>query len=408
MANSQNQSQKPQKRIYLDWAATAPLCQEAAKAMAPYDVGGIQNIAVNANGDSLHSEGRRAFSVIEKARRTIASCVGARPNEIIFTSGATEANNAAIYGLCAAAREKKIQQGTTGFVPHIITSAVEHDAVALPFQVLKKHGYKVTVLPVDKRGMVSADDLLHALTPSTILVSIMAANNEMGAIEPIARLADIAHQAHALFHTDAVQALGKMPIDVNAWHVDAMTISSHKVCGPEGIGALYLRSRVPYEPFIVGGGQESGMRSGTQNVQGIVGFAAACHALCMPGKNFDAQCDREREIRDFLYEHLLSFTHVHQAVPCTKGSRDYVPTIVDVVVDGIESNTLILRADMLGFAVSGGSACSTDSLGPNRVLKALGFDDNLSQNGLRLSIGHLTTLDDAKAFVQAFDKILHW
>lgn len=405
---SQHSNSPQQRRVYLDWAATAPLCEEAAQAMAPYDVGGIGNIQVNANGDSLHSEGRKAFAAVESARADVASCIGARPDEIVFTSGATEANNAAIYGLAEAARLKRQDSGQKGFTPHVITSIIEHDAIELPVHTLKKYGYDVTFLPVDSRGMVSVDKLKEALRPETVLVSIMAANNEMGAIQNVKELAAATHAAGAVFHTDAVQALGKMPIDVNEWDVDAMTISSHKICGPEGVGALYLRSRVPYEPFIVGGGQESGMRSGTQNVQGIVGFAAACKALCGSKEDLIAECDRERAIRDMLYQGLLTHPQVHQSVPCTPGSTDYLPTVVDVVVDGIESNTLILRADMLGFAISGGSACSSDSLGPSRVLQSLGFDANLAQNGMRLSIGRLTTEDDARAFLDAFDKILHW
>lgn len=408
MSNSLEHTAPTKRRIYLDWAATAPLCEEAAAAMAPYDVGGLSNIECNANGDSLHSEGRRAFSAIEKSRQEIASCIGARPDEIIFTSGATEANNAAIYGLAEAARFAHIARGEKDFTPHVITSCIEHDAIELPVQVLKKHGYDVTFLPVDKRGMVSPDDLKKAMRPETVLVSIMAANNEMGAIQPVKKLAEIAHDGGAVFHTDAVQALGKMPIEVNDWNVDAMTISSHKICGPEGIGALYLRSHTPFEPLIVGGGQESGMRSGTQNVQGIVGFAAACKALCGSKEQLVKECDRERDIRDFLYAGLLKHPEVHQSVPCTPGSTDYLPTVVDVVVDGLESNTLILRADMLGFAISGGSACSSDSLGPSRVLEAVGFDSNLAQNGMRLSIGRLTTKEDAQAFLTAFDQILHW
>ena len=285
--------------VYLDWAATAPLCEEAARAMAPFLVPGRVNVALGANANSLHSPGRAAFAALEDARRSLARDLhAARASEIVLTSGATEADNAAVLGLARAAVDARRQAGRAAAVPHVVTTAVEHEAVLEPVRVLERAGYRVTRLAPDARGFVQAGALADAVDGDTVLVSVQMANSEVGSIQPVADLAQIAHEAGALFHTDATQALGKMPVDLAALGVDAASFSAHKVGGPKGVGALYLRARTPFSAQLLGGGQEDARRSGTQNVCGAAGFAAACHAACASGEEESA---RQRALRDRLY-----------------------------------------------------------------------------------------------------------
>ena len=288
--------------VYLDWAATAPLCEEAARAMAPFLVPGRVNVALGANANSLHSPGRAAFAALEDARRSLARDLhAARASEIVLTSGATEADNAAVLGLARAAVDARRQAGCAVAVPHVVTTAVEHEAVLEPVRVLERAGYRVTRLAPDARGFVQAGALADAVDGDTVLVSVQMANSEVGSIQPVADLAQIAHEAGALFHTDATQALGKMPVDLAALGVDAASFSAHKVGGPKGVGALYLRARTPFSAQLLGGGQEDARRSGTQNVCGAAGFAAACHAACASGEEESA---RQRALRDRLYAEL--------------------------------------------------------------------------------------------------------
>ena len=238
-------------------------------------------MALGANANSLHSPGRAAFAALEDARRSLARDLhAARASEIVLTSGATEADNAAVLGLARAAVDARRQAGRAAAVPHVVTTAVEHEAVLEPVRVLERAGYRVTRLAPDARGFVQAGALADAVDGDTVLVSVQMANSEVGSIQPVADLAQIAHEAGALFHTDATQALGKMPVDLAALGVDAASFSAHKVGGPKGVGALYLRARTPFSAQLLGGGQEDARRSGTQNVCGAAGFAAACHAAC--------------------------------------------------------------------------------------------------------------------------------
>ncbi len=398
------------KRIYMDWAATAPLCGESAAAMADYMQGGMANIAVGANANSLHSEGRAAFAAMEGARRDIARCIGARGDELVFTCGATESDNMALVGMVeaiCAERERGAKKSEGGPV-HIITTSIEHDAVLNTAHRLESKGVELTCLSPDKNGFIQPEQLEQAIRPNTVLVSIMLANNEIGAIQPVAQCADIAHKAGALIHTDAVQALGKIPIDCKALGVDAASFSGHKICGPKGIGALYLKKGTPISPFILGGGQESGLRSGTQNVAGMVGFAAACKAICANESTLNAERARQTGLRDRLYQGLTAYDGVFQTVACKPGSADYLPNIANICVRGLESETLILRFDMLGFALSGGSACASHSLEPSRVLKQIGIERDLALGSLRFSIGRYTESDDVEACLAAFDKVLCW
>lgn len=392
--------------VYLDYAATAPLCEEAAQAMAPYQVPGRANLAVGGNANSLHAPGRAAFAALEGARKSLAHDLGARrPDEIVFTGGATEADDAAVLGIASAAAEARRRRGSGPFVPHVITTAVEHDAVLAPAKLLEARGFRVTRLAPNRQGFVEARALEAAIDADTVLVSVQAANSEVGSIQPIAELARIAHAAGALFHADAVQALGKVPVDVQKLDVDAASFSAHKVGGPKGVGALYLRSRTPFQPYAIGGGQESGKRSGTQNVAGIVGFAAAARAAV---EMQETEAVRLRALRDKLYAKLSLLDAMEATVDVEPGSEDFLPNIVHVLVDGLESETLILRFDMQGFGVSGGSACSSHSLEPSHVLRSLGIDADRAHGALRISMGRYTTEADVDAFVEATAKSLAW
>ena len=388
---------------YLDWAATTPLCEEAAQAMAPYLVPAGANMLVAANPNSLHTPGRRAFTGLEGARGAIARCIGAaRPTEVTFTSGATEADNLAVFGLLEAAVKDRRQRGEADWQPHFVTSAIEHDAVLATIPALRSQGVEVTVMKPDRNGFISPEALSRALRPNTALVSIMAANNEVGSVQDVAALSQVAHGAGALFHTDATQALGKIPVDVREWDVDAASFSAHKVCGPKGIGALYVRSRVKCAPRMFGGGQEAGLRPGTQNVMGAVGFAAACEALCANG---EGEARRLMGLRDLLYAQMAALPGVSPSVECEAGSGRFLPNIVNVTVPGIESETLILQLDLAGFAVSGGSACSSSSLEPSHVLSALGIPRDRALCSLRVSMGRYTGERDIRRFMEAFEAI---
>lgn len=391
--------------VYLDWAATAPLSEEAAHAMAPYLAFGPANLQVGGNANSLHAPGRAAFGALEEARSSIMRDLGARrPDEIVFTSGATEADNAALLGIVSACAKRARQQGKKGFTPHVITSAIEHDAILAAANVLESRGCEVTYLKPDSQGFVEVRSLEAALQENTVLVSIHAANNEIGSLQPIAELAAVTHAAGAYFHTDAVQALGKVPLNLTELTVDTASFSAHKVGGPKGVGALYLRTGTPFDAFLVGGGQEFGKRSGTQNVCGAAGFAAACKEACL---NQEDEAHRLRALRDMLYEKLIAFSRVQATVEVEAGSFDYAPHVVSVCVDGFESETLILRLDMKGIAVSGGSACSSHSLEPSHVLKALGINDDLALGSLRISMGYATRQEDIDAFLCAFEESIN-
>lgn len=392
--------------IYLDYAATAPLCAEAAGAMAPFQVPGPANLAVNANANALYGVGRAAFDLLESARRRAARALGARrPDEIVFTSGATEADDAAVLGLVQAAAEQRRLAGQKDRPLHVVTSAIEHDAVLAPCRRLEAEGVLVTYLRPNRQGFIEASSLAEALTDDTVLVSVQAANSEVGAIQPIRELAALAHERGALFHTDAVQALGKMPLDVQKLGVDGASFSAHKIGGPKGVGALYLKARTPFAPYLLGGGQESGRRSGTQNVAGVTGFVAALEAAQEAEPEESA---RLRALRDRLYAAMGSIGGIQPTVEVDAGSRDFLPNIVHGLADEWESETMVLRFDQLGICVAGGSACSSHSLEPSHVLRAMGVTGDESYNALRISMGRYTTDADIAAFEKALKKVLNW
>ncbi len=443
----------PLAYTYLDYAATAPLCPEAAEAMAPYLVPGKANLALGGNANSLNSPGRAAFAAMEQARKQLAAAIGAaRPQEVVFTSGATEADNAALFGLARAAREKLRLAGKGDVQPRVLVSAIEHDAVLAPARALAAEGFAVEYLPPNRRGFIGVETLqaalgpdvvlvsvqaansevgsvmeiaqlaeaaheagalFHtdavtlqaALGPDVVLVSVQAANSEVGSVMEIAQLAEAAHEAGALFHTDAVQAFGKVAVDVGQMKVDAASFSAHKIGGPKGIGCLYLKARTPFAPFLLGGGQENGLRSSTQNVAAMAGFAAAAQVAQATQV---AEEQRLRELRDFLYAQMTALQGVRATVEVAPGSGSYLPNIVHLLVGDLESQTMILRFDMLGFGVSGGSACSSQSLEPSHVLRAMGVSADDAQGALRISMGRFTTEEDVRRFAEAARKVLEW
>ena len=391
---------------YLDYAATSPLVPEVLEACAGFLAAGADGLFANANANSLHSPGREAYRLMEQARRSLAASLGARrPSEVVLTSGATEADNAALLGLSAAQVQRRRQTGRGEFTPHVIVSAIEHDAVLAAARSLEAQGYRVTRLRPDRQGFIEVRSLEQALDEDTVLVSVQTANSEVGSIQPVRELAAAAHASGALFHTDAVQAFGKMPVSVDEWGVDAASFSAHKLGAFKGVGALYLRARTPFAPTMLGGGQEQGLRSGTQNVMGAAAFAAAAQAALQMQESESA---RLRSLRDRLYERLARYPQVQPTVEVAPGSRDFLPNIVNVLVDGLESQTLILRFDALGFGVSGGSACSSQSLDPSHVLVALGVNPDAAQGALRISMGRYTAEADVDRFIEAFGKVLAW
>ena len=357
-------------RIYLDNAATTAVSPEVLEAMLPYFT------QCFGNPSSIHSTGRDARRVVDAARRQVAAAIGAQPQEIYFTAGGSESDNWAIKGTAFA----KKSRGN-----HIITSAIEHHAVLHTCAWLEKQGFEVTYLPVDEFGRVRVEDVEKAITDKTILITIMAANNEIGTIQPIAEIGKLAHDKGILFHTDAVQAIGAMPIDVNAMHIDMLSMSGHKFHGPKGIGALYIRKGVKIDQYLHGGAQERGQRAGTENLAGIVGMGKAIEIAT---QHLEENAARLTVLRDKLIDGILA------EIPDVRlnGHRTQrLPNNVNVSVRYVEGEALLLRLDLAGIAGSSGSACTSGSLDPSHVLLAIGLPHEIAHGSLRLSLGTDTT-----------------
>jgi cysteine desulfurase len=358
------------KRIYLDYAATTPVHPEVVRVMVPY-----LNL-VFGNPSSIHSCGLEARTTIEEARNKIAAFIGARVEEIIFTSGGTEADNLAIKGVA-------LGNETRG--NHIVTTSVEHHAIIEAAKSLEKRGFDVTYLPVDAFGMVDPGDVRKAITPKTILVSIIHANNEMGTIEPIAEISKITKEAGVYFHTDAVQAVGHIPVDVDKLGVDLLSISAHKLYGPKGVGALYIRKGTRLAVIQHGGGQERNRRSGTENTPSIIGFAKA---IDLAGQEMAAEADRLTSLRNRLIVGILERIE-HTRLNGHPEIR--LPNNVNVTIDYIEGEATLLNLDLEGICVSTGSACSSLDQEPSFVLLAMGLSHNQAYSSLRLTLGKWTT-----------------
>jgi len=358
------------KRIYLDYAATTPTHPEAVKAMLPYfgDAFG--------NPSSIYSYGQEAKGAIEEAREKVAALIGARDEEIVYTSGGTEADNFALKG-AAFANESRGN--------HIITSSIEHHAVIETCKFLERRGFSVTYLPVDEHGLIDSDDVRRAITDKTILISVMHANNEMGTIEPIAEIGKIAKEAGVYFHTDAVQTVGHIPVDVNELGVDLLSMSAHKLYGPKGVGALYIRKGTKLVAFMHGGEQERRRRASTENVPGIVGFGKAVELV---RQEMGEEAERLTHLRDQLVKGLLErIDHTHlNGHPIMR-----LPNNVNVSVDYVEGESMLLNLDLEGLCASTGSACSSSSLEPSHVLLALGLSPEQAHGSLRFSLGKWTS-----------------
>lgn len=378
-------SNHSQRVIYLDHAATTPTDPAVVEAMLPWLTEEFGNPA------ALYSLGLTAARAVQQARQTVASTIGADPEEIYFTSGGTEANNWAILGTAEAHQSKG---------RHLVTSAIEHHAVLEPMQFLAKHGYEVTLVPVDSAGLVDPDEVRKALRRDTILVSIMHANNEIGTIQPIAEIGRITRQAGVLFHVDAVQSLGKIPVNVEELGVDMLSASAHKFYGPKGVGFLYLRKRTRVTPLLHGGAQERGRRAGTLNVPGIVGMAKA---LELARERMQEDAVREATLRDRLWEGLRRSI---EAIYLNGDPSRRLPNNLNVRLDGIEGESMILMLDMEGICVSSGSACTSGSLDPSHVLLALGIPPENAHGSLRVTLGRSTTEDDIDFFLQVFPPIV--
>ena len=367
--------------IYADHAATTAVSDTALQAMLPHFT------TAYGNPSSLYRFAQEGKTDLERARAEIAACLNARPEEIYFTSGGTEADNWALRGVAELMALKGRKGG------HIITSAIEHHAVLHTAQYLEKQGYEVTYLPVDGRGLVDPAALEGAIRPDTILISIMAANNEIGTIEPVAELGRIARAHKVLFHTDAVQAVGHIPVDVRKLDVDAFSLSGHKFHGPRGIGALYLREGFSIPPLIAGGAQERGERAGTENLAGIVGMAAALEEAC---EHLTADMTRISTLRDALIGHLME--HVDgltpTGAPIAAGLDDRLPSIASFTCDDVDGELLVVLLDRAGVAAATGSACSTGSTEPSHVLTAMGIPAPTARGALRLSLASNVTAED--------------
>jgi cysteine desulfurase len=361
--------------IYMDYHATTPVDPRVVQAMLPYFTEHFGNAA-----SRNHPFGWEAEEAVDKARKQVADLIGANAKEIVFTSGATESDNLAIKGVAEMYREKG---------NHIITCVTEHKAIIDTCKRLEKDGYRVTYLPVRKDGLISLDELRNAITDKTILITIMTANNEIGVVQPIAEIGAIAKEKGVLFHTDAVQAVGKMPFNVNELKVDMASISAHKMYGPKGVGALYVRRRNPrvlLSAIIDGGGHERGMRSGTLNVPGIVGFGAAAE-LCR--REMEAETRRLRELRDYLNDRL----HKGLDEIYINGSMEQrLPHNLNISFAYVEGESLLMGIN--DVAVSSGSACTSASLEPSYVLKALGAGDDLAHSSIRFGLGRWTTREE--------------
>lgn len=373
------------KVIYLDHAATTPTDPEVVQAMLPYFTDRF------GSASTLYTLGKDTKAAVEDAREKIAELINARPDEIYFTSGGTESDNWAIIG-GALANENKGN--------HIITSKIEHHAVLEPCHFLEKRGFEVTYLPVDKDGMVDPGDVKRAITDKTVLISIMHANNEIGSIQPVEEIGKIARERKIIFHTDTVQTVGSIPVDVNGIGCDALSISGHKLYGPKGVGAMYIRKGAKIQRYMMGGGQEMNKRAGTHNVPGIVGLGKAAE---LARKNMDDTIPRLTALRDKLIDGIL------EKIPDVRlnGHRTRrLPNNVNVSFDGIEGESIILLLDMHGICASSGSACTSGSLDPSHVLMSLGLKHEEAHGSLRLTLGRENTDWDVKNVLEALPVIV--
>ena len=373
------------KRIYVDHSATTPIRKEVLDEMMPYLTEHF------GNASSVYAEGRETKKAINLAREKVAAAIGAQAKEIYFTGSGTEADNWAIRSAFRANAAKG---------NHIITSAVEHHAVLHTCKGLEKEGAEVTYLPVDKYGMVSPEDVEKAITEKTVLITIMAANNEIGTIMPIAKIGEIAKKHGVLFHTDAVQAIGMMDIDVNKMNIDMLSLTAHKFYGPKGAGALFVRQGVKLVPFMAGGAQERNKRAGTENTAAIVGLGKAIE---LATANIEEHTEKLRKMRDRFIERVLN------EIPYTRLNghpTERMASNANISFEFIEGESLLLMLDMQGISASSGSACTSGSLDPSHVLLAIGLKHEIAHGSLRVTFGSDNTIEDADKIADALVKIV--
>ena len=373
------------KKIYLDNAASTAITGEVLTEMMPYLT------SIYGNAGAIHSFGRDAKNALDTARERVAKAIGAKSSEIYFTSGATESNNWALIGLA----EQYAYKGN-----HIITSAIEHPSVLETCKYLEKNGFKVTYLPVDRYGMVNIADLLHAIQKDTILVSIMMANNEVGTIQNIKAIAHTVKEKDIIFHTDAVQALGAFKIDVEEMLIDAMTISGHKIYGPKGIGALYLKQGINIEPLMHGGHQEYGKRGGTENVAGAVGLGKACEIAT---RDIMVNAKKLKKVRDYLIK------QIYEKIPYVQLNGHPIqrlPGNVSMSFGMVDGEAVLMMLDLNGIAVSNGSACSAGISQLSHVLTAMGLSKELAKGTLRMSLPKSMTKEDVDYVVEKLSEIV--
>ena len=373
------------QQVYMDYAATSPMLPEVAEAMQPFF---SQRFG---NPSSIHSMGQGGRDAVETARGQLAALIGCRPMEVVFTGGGTEADNHAIKGVCLAGREKG---------NHIITTAIEHHAVLYACNFMKTLGFELTVLPVDKDGLVDPGDIKKAVTGRTLLVSVMHANNEVGAIQPIAEISKITREAGVLLHCDAVQTLGHLPVDVDKLGVDLLSGSGHKLYGPKGVGMLYVRPGTRILPLLHGGEQEHGKRAGTENVPGIVGFG---EAAVIAARDMSEEAVTLTSYRDRLIEGVLAavddaYLNGHR--------RKRLPNNANFSFDFIEGESILMYLDSEGICASTGSACSSASSAPSHVLTSLSIPVGRARGSLRLTLGRWTTESDIDKVLEALPRIV--
>ena len=371
--------------IYMDHAATVPTRPEVVEKMLPCFTEQFANIS------STYTIAQRDKATVQKARETIAEVLNASADEIYFTSGGSEADNWALKGVA----ESYAAKGR-----HVIVSAIEHHAVLHTAEYLEKHGYEVTYLPVDENGIVRMEELKNSIRPDTILISVMFANNEIGTIQPIEEIGKLAHEHGVLFHTDAVQAFGQVPIDVRQMHIDLLSASGHKLAGPKGIGLLYVRKGIRLANLIHGGGQERGRRAGTENVPGIVGFA---EAVRLAAETMGERAERMSELRDYFMDRLLA------EIPYVRANGDRkrrLPGNVNVSIQFVEGESLLIMLDRKGGCASSGSACTSGSLDPSHVLLAIGLPHEIAHGSLRFSLGEDNTKEQVDFVVDSLKEIV--
>jgi cysteine desulfurase len=372
-------------KVYLDYAATTPAHPEVIQDMLPYFG------EKYGNASSLHSFGQEARTAIEKARATIAAFINAAPEEVIFTSGGTESDNSAILGIAYANQERG---------DHIITSSIEHHAVIEPCHYLERNGFKLTILPVDQYGLVDPQEVKKAITPDTLLVSVMHASNEVGTIQPIAEIGRTTREAGVYFHTDAVQTFGHLPIDVRELNVDLLSVSGHKLCGPKGIGILFIRKGTRLAPFMLGGGQEDGRRGSTYNTPGIVGLGKAVE---IAKRDMAEETQRLTSFRDQL---IAGLQNKIDLVKLNGHPTQRLPNNVNISLAYVEGEATLLTLDFEGICASTGSACSSESMEPSHVLTAMCIPAEESRCSIRFSLGKWTSQSDIDKVLEVLPRIM--